>query len=276
MFSALKSLGVPTTGTDIRDGTGGKEPKEDQEEQQKKDLGGSAVSRLRQMFERNNSDSKKRASLEARPLPRPMAAPAASSIEEHDVIEDTAAVAVEEPVALDSTACVQLPASGAKVDGTAPIVVSEETTGAGSALVAESTGETTSSAAEERCMMAAVGAVAPDYVVAESSLAQAASSAKASGVSVKSTFASAVAVDECPLATASIAGNFAAKGDETQLVDVVTAQGGIVTPPMLCASSGAFATLTPETDQVPIATVENVIEVSAVTSPRNCKASAVG
>lgn len=126
MFGSLKSLGVPTTDVATREGGGGKERNEEQEKEKKKDLGGSAVSRLRQMFERNNSDSKKTASLQARPLPRRIAAVAVSSIGKHEVIEETVAVvaqasvdAAEEPAALDAAAGVQVPAAGTNAVGIA-------------------------------------------------------------------------------------------------------------------------------------------------------------
>eukprot|EP00752_Nemacystus_decipiens_P015849 g14159.t1 len=213
---APNSLGVPTTVASIRSGGGGKETKreeEPQKKQEKEDLGSSAVSRLRQMFERNNSDSKKRGSLEARTIPRPIATMAVSSIREREVIKETAAVvglvsvgAAEESASLDATASLQLPAVGPQVLEIAPVVTLKEMTGAGPAAIALPSKEVASSAAEEnRAAAAVVGAVAQDdpSVLAqpallpavdtsstssmrmdESSLPQAATWGKAAGVSV--------------------------------------------------------------------------------------------
>lgn len=224
MFGASKSLGVPTTDGIIQEGVGGKEKNEEQEREEKKDLSGSAVSRLRQMFERNKSDSKKRASLEARPLPRPITALAASSTGEHEVIEETAAAAsvntdaTGDSVALDATAIagVQVPAAGTKAVEVAPLVAWERTTGAGPAPFAASTKGVASWAVEERygAVATAVGAVVRDdpsvpgqpalksrpcdsaVRMDESSLVQAASYRKAPGVSVVSSPADVVVEEE--------------------------------------------------------------------------------
>lgn len=213
VLGASKPLGVPTTGASIREGGEGQEKKQEQEQRQdKKYFRSSAVSRLREMFERNNSDSKKRASLEARPLPRRMAAMAVSSIGEHEVIKEAAAIvapasadAADEPVSLDATVRVQTP------------VVTMEGTTAGSAPTAAPITEDGSSAAEE------------------SSVAVAAEGAAA---------------------------------DENSSVDVVTTRRVMTTPPILGASSGALSTPTVGMTQAPIATVEDVIEVSVMACKR--------
>ncbi len=154
VFGGLKALGVPTTGDSTGGGgEAGKEEKAEEQEQEqkplekKKSFGGSAVSRLRQMFERNNSDSKKKASLEARPLRRPVTSLAAASLgERKPVVGQTAAA---EPVkiaanvefaAVDADANGakkgpdEHPAAGANGAGTAPVAALEGATDAGPAL----------------------------------------------------------------------------------------------------------------------------------------------
>lgn len=168
VFGASKLLGAPTTGASIREGGGGNEKKQ-QQRQEKTAIRSSGVSRLRQMFERNNSDSKKRASLEARPLRRPIAAMAVSSIGEHEVVNNTAAIvapasvdAAVESVSLDATAGVQLPAVGIHAVETAPVVALEATT-AGPAPTPVPTKKDGSSAAEEsNVAVKAVGTAAED------------------------------------------------------------------------------------------------------------------
>ena len=254
MFGALKSLGAPTASGNTHGGPGDKEKKEEQEK--KKDLSGSAVTRLRQMFERNNSDSKKRASLEARPLSRPIAALAVSSIGEHEVIKETAAAvaptsvdAAGESAAPDTTAGMQLLAAGTKAAGSAPVVAVEKTTGAGPAATPVPTKEAVSSAAEESYMTVAVaGAEAQD---APSVLAQPALLPMVPKSSMSSSSRSS--------------GSQKRMGEET--LAQATSSG---------EASGAFSSTTSGMSQAPIATVEDVILVSVAARPWNSRRETLG
>eukprot|EP00903_Cladosiphon_okamuranus_P020150 g18499.t1 len=194
-FGAFKSLGVPTTGVATRDWGGEKEKTEVKEKEKvrekKKDIGGAAVSRLRQIFERNNFDSKKRASLEARPLSRPIAAVTAPSIGEHEVTEKIVAAVPQASVdaagasaALDTDASV--PAVGPIAVGTSPVVAFDNTVGTGLAPTSGPPKQAPSSAAEQSDgAMAAVRAVAQDHpsVLAQSALLSVADTRSTSGTS---------------------------------------------------------------------------------------------
>lgn len=261
------------------------------EYKKKADRGGSKVSRLRQMFERNNSDKKKRESLEARPLPMPMAALTASPIhKEPKKIEKVAAVApvdigaVGKFGAVDATAGVQVPAGGTEIGETAPIVFLEKTTSAVLTPDATvSTKELASSAAEEGSKpgvspqnmlpgsskdATSLKASVPAVVGSTSVMHHGVEKSPLSGAELLGT-TQGEAAKECPLAAAD--NNSAAAGDEAQMTDAVVTQGGMNNPAVLGAGNGTFSSAIPAVIPAPITAVEDVIQVSVVVLPGHCR-----